>query len=242
MPKDGSKQIRWWPPTLCWLLKFSGLNDGYGELGSSLSGNWFACCLSTTIYILMKNSTIYMAQQLAAGQTLDDPLYSILSLMHFNQWRSYGHVHYMYSVNRKSVLKVDSGRYAWLSVSTRYPHALLWVHYVMIFSTSPLPVMAASDEAGLISTVVSCINTLHSCLASLLPDQFHANDIAQMQKPGVGRLSRPPAISASLGFLSPDSWKNLDKICKKKFLCDKNKNIEWILNGAGRKWQTHPDS
>ena len=127
MPKDGSKQIRWWPPTLCWLLKFSGLNDGYGELGSSLSGNWFACCLSTTIYILMKNSTIYMAQQLAAGQTLDDPLYSILSLMHFNQWRSYGHVHYMYSVNRKSVLKVDSGRYAWLSVSTRYPHALLWV-------------------------------------------------------------------------------------------------------------------
>ena len=96
-------------------------------------------------------------------------------------------------------------------------HMLFYECYVMIFSTSPLPVMAASDEAGLISTVVSCINTLHSCLASLLPDQFHANDIAQMQKPGVGRLSRPPAISASLGFLSPDSWKNLAKICKKKY-------------------------
>ena len=57
MPKDGSKQIRWWPPTLCWLLKFSGLNDGYGELSSSLF--WKLVCLLLVHNDLYSDEKLY---------------------------------------------------------------------------------------------------------------------------------------------------------------------------------------
>ena len=137
----------------------------------------------------------------------------------------------MDSVNHKSALKVD--------IAVCIPpdiHMLCYECYVMIFSTSPLPVMAAPDEAGLISTVVSYINTPHSCPASLPPTSSMPMISPRCKNRVLADCRGRPPSQPHWGFCRQVHRKILPKCVKNIHLCQKMLNGEQEMANTSKFW------
>ena len=125
---------------------------------------------------------------------------------------------------------------------SRYPHALLRVLCNDFLHLTPAcdglywPVMAAPDEAGLISTVVSYINTPHSSPASFPPTSSMPMISPRCKNRVLADCRGRPPSQPHWGFCRQVHRKILPKCVKNIHLCQKMLNGEQEMANTSKFW------